>query len=97
MKFEQVFDNYKIVFNYNYGYGYEWKVSVVEVENEYKGSEVLTVTKCERGVKVGTSRTLPVDGAQAFELANMYQECLSIANTKNLTPELLVELGYKQV
>ena len=95
MKFEQVFGDYKIVFDYNYGYGYEWKVSVVE--NEYKGSEVLTVTKCERGIKVGTSRTLPVDGSQAFELASMYQECLSIANTKNLTPELLVELGYKQV
>lgn len=95
MKFEQVFGDYKIVFDYSYGYGYEWKVFVVE--NEYKGSEVLTVTKCERGIKVGTSRTLPVDGSQAFELVNVYQEALALANTKNLTPELLVELGYKQV
>lgn len=95
MKFEQVFDNYKIVVDFGYGYGYEWKISTVE--NEYKWSEVLTVTKCERGVKVGTSRTLPVDGAQAFELANIYQEALALANTKNLSVDLLLELGYNEV
>lgn len=93
MKFEQVFDNYKIVFNYDYGF--EWKISVVE--NEYRGSEVLNITKCERGIKVGTSRTLPVDGVQAFELANMYQEALALANTKNISVDLLLELGYTEV
>ena len=92
MKFEQVFDDYKIVIDFGYGRGYEWKISVVE--NEYRGSEVLNVTKCERGVKVGTSQTLPVEGTQAFELANMYQEALSLANTKNLSVDLLLELGY---
>lgn len=95
MILEQVFDNYKIVIDFDYGYGYEWKLSVVE--NEYCGSEVLNVTKCERGVKVGTSRTLPVDGAQAFELANMYQETLALANTNNLSVDLLLELGYTEV
>lgn len=95
MKLEQVFDNYKIVIDFDYGYGYEWKLSVVE--NEYCGSEVLNVTKCEGGVKVGTSRTLHVGGAQAFELANMYQESLSIANTKNLSIDLLLEIGYNEI
>lgn len=95
MKFKQVFDNYKIVIDFIYGHGYDWKISVVE--NEWRGSEVLNVTRCERGVKVGTSRTLPVDGSQAFELANMYQEALSLANTNNLSIDLLLELGYIEV
>ena len=95
VKFEQVFDNYKVVMDFGYGSGYFWKISVVE--NEYYGSEVLGVTKCERGVKVGTSRTLPVDGSQAFELANMYQEALALANTKNLSVDLFLELGYSEV
>ncbi len=92
MKLEQGFDNYKIVIDFDYGYGYEWKISVLE--NEYRGSEVLNITKCERGVKVGTSCTLPVDGAQAFKLANLYQEALTLANTKGLSVDLLLELGY---
>lgn len=92
MKLEQIFNNHKIVVDFGYGYGYEWKISVIE--NEYLGSEVLNITKCERGVKVGTSRTLPVDGEQAFELANMYQEALALSQTKNLSVDLLLELGY---
>lgn len=90
MKFEQAFDNYKIIVDFNY-HPYKWKISVEELEWK---SEALTITKCERGVKVGTSRTLPVDGNDAFEVANMYQEALSLANTKNLSIDLLEELGY---
>lgn len=95
MKFEQTFENYKIVcstFNYE---PYYWKIRVVELSG-YK-SEMLIITSCKRGIKVGTSRTLPVDGSDAFELVNMYQEALAIANTKNLTVDLLVELGYTPV
>lgn len=55
------------------------------------------MTSCERGIKVGTSRTLPVDGSDAFDLVNMYQEALAIANTTNLTVDLLVEVGYTEV
>lgn len=95
MKFEQVFDDYKIVIDFGYGRWYEWKISVVE--NEYSGSEVFNVTKCERGVKVGNSQTLPVDGAQAFELANMYQEVLALSQTKSLSVDLLLGLGYNEV
>lgn len=94
MKFEQIFENYKIVVDFDYK-PYNWKISVIEL-SEYN-SEALTVTSCERGIKVGTSRTLPVDGSDAFDLANMYQEALAIANTKNLTVDLLVGLGYSEV
>ena len=98
MKFEQTFNSYKVVMDFGYGYGYLWKISVVENDEVFEyGSEVLSVTECERGVKVGTSRTLPVDGAQAFELANMYQEALALSNTKNLSVDLLLELGYTEV
>lgn len=98
MKFEQVFENYKIVVDFGYGWGCTWKISVHELDALFDyGSEVLNITSCERGIKIGTSRTLPVNGSQAFELVNMYQEALAIANTKNLTVDLLVELGYTEV
>lgn len=90
MKYSQFFENYKIIVDFNY-LSYEWKISVEETGWK---SEALTITKCERGVKVGTSRTLPVDGDDAFDLANMYQEALALSQTKNLTEDLLVELGY---
>lgn len=95
MKYEQVFSNYRVVVDFNYGHGYEWRISVVD--NEYHVSEVLAVTKCERGIKVGTSRTLPVDGKEAFEVVNLYQEALALANTKNLSTELLFDLGYYEI
>lgn len=94
MKFEQVFKNYKIVVDFGYKH-YNWRISVVDCSEDE--SEALTVISCERGIKVGVSRILPTNGSDAFDLANMYQEALAIANTNNLTVDLLVQLGYNVV
>ena len=88
MKFEQVFDNYKIVVDFD---NKTERISVVNLESKV----------CWLSVKsnmIDWCRKIPSDVKSAFELVNMYQEALAIAaNTKNLTVDLLVELGYNEV
>lgn len=86
MKFEQVFGKHKVVVNLDHP---SFKVEEVSSPKIVK----LNI----ENQKIIWCFELPIVISEAFELANTYQECLALANTKNLTPELLVELGYKQV
>lgn len=85
MKFEQVFDSYKITIDQS-----SLEINVVNIESKIVWMYI-------KNNKVPWCRRLPVDRAQAFELANMYQESLALANTKNLSVDLLLELGYNVV
>ncbi len=85
MKFEQVFDSYKITIDQS-----SLEINVVNIESKIVWMYI-------KNNKVPWCRRLPVDRAQAFELANMYQEALALANTKNLSVDLLLELGYNVV
>lgn len=87
MKFEQTFENYKIVVDFDNKLG---SISVVNIESKVCWMSV-------KSDKVDWCRKVPSNIKDSFELVNMYQEALAIANTKNLTVELLVELGYTQV
>lgn len=87
MKFEQVFENYKIVVDFDNKLE---SISVVNVESEVCWLSV-------KSNKIDWCRKIPSDVKSAFELVNMYQEALAITNTKNLTVGLLVNLGYTEV
>lgn len=87
MKFEQVFNNYKIVVHFNTKLE---SVSVANIESQVCWMSV-------KSDKVDWCRKVPSNIKDAFELVNMYQEAFAIANTKNLAVDLLVELGYTQV
>lgn len=84
MKFEQVFNNYKITID-----PHSLEVNVINIESKIVWMHIKNNT-------VSWCRRLPVDEAQAFELANMYQKALALANTKNLSVDLLLELGYSE-
>lgn len=86
MKFEQVFGDYKVLVNIPN----DTEISVINVESKVVWLHVKndTVSWCRR-----FSTHIKIASHQA----DIYQEALALANTKNLTPELLVELGYKQV
>ena len=43
-----------------------------------------------------TWHELPASVKCAFEIVNVCHECLALANTKNLSVDLLVELGYTE-
>ncbi len=87
MKFEQVFENYKIVVYFDNKLE---SISVVNMESEVCWLSV-------KSNKIDWCRKIPSDVKSAFELVNMYQEALAITNTKNLTIGLLVNLGYTEV
>ncbi len=87
MKFEQVFENYKIVVYFDNKLE---SISVVNMESEVCWLSV-------KSNKIDWCRKIPSDVKSAFELVNMYQEALAITNTKNLTIGLLVNLGYSEV
>lgn len=85
MKLEQVFDNYKITIDQS-----SLEINVINIESRVVWLHI-------KNNAVSWCRRLPVDGAQSFELANMYQEALALTNTKNLSVDLLLELGYNVV
>jgi hypothetical protein len=87
MKFEQVFENYKIVVDLNNKLE---SISVVNMESEVCWLSV-------KSNKIDWCRKIPSDVKSAFELVNMYQEALAITNTKNLTVDLLVEIVYNEI
>lgn len=93
MKFEQVFDNYKVVVDFSL-LSYNWVITVEKAIDIY-----LRVTSCMLSSKlsVEAQHQFPYNANEAFELANMYQEALALSQTKNLSPDLLVELCYKEV
>lgn len=84
-KFEQVFDSYKITIDQP-----SLEINVINIESKVVWIHI-------KNNAVSWCRRLPVDGTQAFELANMYQEALSLANTKKLSVDLLLELGYNVI
>lgn len=86
MKFEQVFDNYKILIDTSHSF----KIGVINIDSQVVWMYI------ENNI-LSWSRRFPLNTQQAFELANMYQEALALSQTKNLSPDLLVELGYKEV
>lgn len=86
MKFEQVFGDYKVTIDLN-----DDTIYVTDVTFDDIFLDIST------GGSVTYYRELPIYYKDAFDIINVYQEALALSVTKNLTPELLVELGYKQV
>lgn len=83
MKFEQVFGKHKVVVNLD--------------RPSFKVEEVSSPKIVKLNIenqKIIWCFELPIAISEAFELVNTYQECVSLANTKNLSADLLVELGY---
>lgn len=87
MKFEQTFNNYKIIVDFDCG---SMDLHVVELDSGYCWLHIINdhIMSC---------RMFYYDVGSAFDLANVYQEALAIANTNNLTVDLLFELGYTEV
>ena len=87
MKFEQVFGKHKVV--------------VVNLEHpSFKVEEVSSPKIVKLNIenqKIIWCFELPIPINEAFELVNTYQECVALANTKNLSVDLLLELGYNVV
>ena len=85
MVFEQTFNNYKISVDWNND-----SIWVTDIEFDVIYMDISTHN-------VTYYLGLPSIAKQAFELVNIYQEALALSQTKNLSHDLLVELGYKEV
>lgn len=89
MKYEQVFENgFSILVYLNGDSSESYSIMHPDIGSCYSVSSALGVFE---------QHYFPVDIRDAFEYVNLVQEVLALANTKNLSTELLFDLGYVEV
>ena len=85
MKLKQVFENGLSIVIYLNDNSKCYNIEHPDIGSCYSASSELGVFE---------QHYFPTDLVDAFEYANLVQEVLAIANTKNLSVDLLQELGY---
>lgn len=84
MTFEQVFDKYKVIIDID-----DFTIWVTDSAFNMCYLDIFNQ-------EVTYYRNLPSHDKDAFEIINVFQEALALSRTKNLTVDLLVEVGYTE-